>query len=229
MKLQEVLDAYRCCAESDLSPADQEVLALELDRLRRADWLSKALRTGDIAPDFVLPDAPGAGPRLTDLLHEGPVILKFYRGRWCAFCTLELRAYQRLLPEFRALGAELIALSPQNDEQMALNRERDHLRFPMITDADNAVARQFGITYEIGPEMRERYVAAGMDLSQMNASSTWSIPLPAVYLIAPDRRIAWSYVDPNYLQRAEPAALLEALRRLQLGASPLASPGAALR
>lgn len=217
MNLHDVLEAYRCCAQNDLSAADQEVLRVEIERLRRADWLETALRTGDYAPDFVLPDSPDGRLRLGDVLREGPVVLKFYRGRWCAFCTLELRAYQRLLPEFRALGAELIAFSPQNDDEMAFNRERDNLRFPMITDVDNRIARQFGITYEIGADVRDRYVAAGMDLSRTNAGSTWSIPLPAVYLIAQDRRIAYSFVDPNYLHRAEPATVLAELERLRRG------------
>lgn len=215
MRLNDVLDAYRCCAQDDLPESSRSMLQVELDRLRNAEWLVHALRTGDEAPDFVLPDSPAQGLRLGDLLREGPVVLKFYRGRWCAFCTLELRAYQRLLPEFRALGAEVIALSPQNEEETALNRERDRLQLHMITDAGNAIARQFGITYEVGADVRGMYEAAGLDLGRTNAASNWSIPLPAVYLIAPDRRIVYSFVDPNYLQRAEPETVLDELRRLQ--------------
>lgn len=217
MRLNDVLDAYRCCAQADLPETSRSMLQLELDRLRTADWLAGALRTGDQAPDFVLPDSPGRTLRLSDLLREGPVVLKFYRGRWCAFCTLELRAYQRLLPDFRSLGAEVIALSPQNEEETALNRERDRLQLHMITDAGNAIAREFGITYEIGADVRGLYESAGLDLGRTNAAGTWSIPLPAAYLVAPDRRIVYSFVEPDYLQRAEPETVLDELRRLQRG------------
>jgi len=215
MKLNELLDAYRCCTETDLPPAERSVLLHELDELRRAEWLGKSLRAGDLAPDFVLPDCAGAGARLGDALRDGPIVLKFYRGRWCPFCTLELRAYQRLLPEIRALGAELIALSPQNEQETAFNRDRDHLRFPMLTDVDNCIAGQFGITYEVTDELRRLYESTGMDLTRTNAASTWTVPLPAVYLIAQDRRITWSYVDPDYLHRAEPETVIAELRRLQ--------------
>ncbi len=215
MRLNDVLDAYRCCSQDDLPESSRSMLQVELDRLRNAEWLPDALRAGDQAPDFLLPDSPGQGLRLSDLLREGPVVLKFYRGRWCAFCTLELRAYQRLLPEFRALGAEVIALSPQNEAETMLNRERDRLQLHMITDTDNAIARQFGITYEVGADVRGLYEAAGLDLGRTNAAANWSIPLPAAYLIAPDRRIVYSFVDPNYLQRAEPETVLAELRSLQ--------------
>lgn len=215
MKLNEILDTYRCCTDIDLPAPERSALMLELDLLRRAEWLGKALRAGDVAPDFALPDCADAGMRLGDLLRDGPIVLKFYRGRWCPFCTLELRAYQRLLPEFRALGAELIALSPQNDQETAFNRDRDHLHFPMLTDVDNAIASQFGITYEVSDEVRRLLERAGLDLARTNAASGWTIPLPAVYLIGQDRRIAWAYVDPDYLHRAEPDAVLAELKRLR--------------
>lgn len=215
MKLKELLDAYRCCTGFDLPAPERSVLLHELDELRRAEWVGKALRAGDMAPDFELPDCAKRGARLSDALRDGPIVLKFYRGRWCPFCTLELRAYQRLLPEFRALGAELIALSPQSEQETSFNRDRDQLRFPMLTDVDNRIASRFGITYEVDEQVRQLYEAAGLDLTRTNAAPTWTIPLPAVYLIAQDRRIAWAYVDPDYLHRAEPETVLAELRKLQ--------------
>jgi len=215
MKLNEVLDAYRCCAGIDDPSSQRSVVLHELERLRGAAWLEKALRAGDVAPDFALPDSDEPQLHLSDLLRDGPIVLKFYRGRWCPFCTLELRAYQRRLPEFRALGAELLALSPQNEQETAYNRDRDRLGFPMLTDVGNRIARQFGIAYEVCDEVRGLLESFGMDLSATNAGSSWTIPLPAVYLIAQDRRIAWAHVDPDYLHRAEPETVLAELGRLQ--------------
>ena len=215
MKLNEVLDAYRCCAGIDDPSSQRSVVLHELERLRGAAWLEKALRAGDVAPDFALPDSDEPQLHLSDLLRDGPIVLKFYRGRWCPFCTLELRAYQRRLPEFPALGAELIALSPQNEKETAYNRDRDRLGFPMLTDVGNRIARQFGIAYEVCDEVRGLLESFGMDLSATNAGSSWTIPLPAVYLIAQDRRIAWAHVDPDYLHRAEPETVLAELERLR--------------
>ncbi|HEY0877543.1 MAG TPA: peroxiredoxin family protein, partial [Zeimonas sp.] len=149
MNLAPLLDTYWFWLESGLPDEARMALQQELDRLHAASWLQSALRAGDVAPDFALPDSPGGAVHLHDLLREGPVVLKFYRGRWCAFCTLELRAYARSLPAFRASGAEVIAVSPQTDEEAALHRERDRLPLHLLTDAHNDIARRFGIVYRV--------------------------------------------------------------------------------
>lgn len=217
MQLDELLDTYRRYRDSALPDAARAALQFDLDRLHAADWERSALRAGDQAPDVVLPDSPGGALRLSDVLQESAVVLKFYRGRWCAFCTLELRAYERLVPAFRTLGAELIALSPQNEDETALHRERDRLRLHMVTDARNEIARRFGIAYDLSDELRRQYEAYGIDLARINADGAASIPLPAVYVIDRDRRIAYARFDPDYRRRAEPQVVLEAVRRLQRG------------
>jgi peroxiredoxin len=215
MKLNELLDAYRATSTADQSQAVSAVFAHEARLLRAAMLRGTGPGNGGLAPDVVLPDSPDGRMRLSDLLRRGPLVLKFYRGRWCPFCTLELRAYQRALPEIEALGAKLLAVSPQNEHEVALNRERDRLDFPMVTDADNAIASRFGITYEVEPALRDIYRAAGIDFTRTNDASSWTLPLPATYVIDVDRRIAWSHVDPDYRRRAEPADVLHQLRLLR--------------
>ncbi len=215
MRLNDLLDLYRSYTPIDEPGSPFAVLLEELARLRSATWLRGALRAGDLAPDFALPDMPHPQLRLSELLRDGPVVLKFYRGRWCPFCALDLRALQRALPGLRRLGAELIALSPQSELETVFNRERDRLGFPMHADPGSAVARQFGIVYEVGDAVRRLYLAVGIDLADTQADASWTLPLPATYLIAPDRRIAWAHVDSDYLHRAEPAELLAELGRLR--------------
>ena len=217
MNLNDLLDAYRAYNTADQSAATAAVFAREQALLKSRDWRATALAAGQLAPDFALPDSPGGSVRLSDLLVDGPVVLKFYRGRWCPYCTLELRAYQRILPDIKALGARLLAISPQTEAEIAMNRERDALQFQMVTDPDNAIARQFGIVYDVEPDLRAMLEASGLDFTRVNDTVGWTLPLPAVYLIGRDRRIAWSYLDADYRRRAEPAEILCRLKALTAG------------
>ncbi|RPH41414.1 MAG: AhpC/TSA family protein [Burkholderiales bacterium] len=214
MTLNDLLDTYwRHAAER--SPALAAAVEREARALLASGRLERAMRVGDTAPDIVLPDASDGRVRLSDLLRTGPVVLAFYRGRWCTFCTLELRAWQRVLPDLRALGAHLIAVSPQDEHEISLMRERDRLELHMVSDADNGIARRFGIAHEIAPELREAYAQAGMVRPACGTASDWSLPLPAVYLIGTDGRVAEAWVDADWRHRAEPAEVVERVAALQ--------------
>lgn len=207
--LAALLDAYRGYAAAD--PATRAVFALEAASLRRAGRFRDRRRPGDAAPDMPLPAGTGDGARLSDLWRDGPLVLKFYRGRWCPFCTLDLRAWQRMLPELQRRGARMLAVTPQCEREIALTRERDRLRFPIVADRGNAIARAFGIAYEVAPEVRVLYERLGIDPAQVDVSGRWTLPLPAVFLIGRDGRIAWDHVDTDYRCRAEPC---DAIARL---------------
>jgi peroxiredoxin len=214
MTLCELLDTYwRHAAER--APAFAAAVEGEARARLASGLIGRAVRVGDMAPDFVLPDAADGRVRLSDLLRGGPVVVVFYRGRWCSFCTLELRAWQRVLPELRALGAQLIAVSPQDDRETALMRERDRLELHMVSDAGNAIARRFGVAHEVEPALRDAYAAAGMVRPPGVGSGDSSLPLPAVYLIASDGRVAWSHLDADWRRRAEPAEVVGRLAALR--------------
>lgn len=214
MTLNDLLDTYwRYAAER--APALAAAVDREARTLLASGRLERAVRVGDSAPDFVLPDASDGRVRLSDLLCSGPVVLAFYRGRWCSFCTLELRAWQRVLPDLRALGAQLIAVSPQDEYETALMRERDRLELQMVSDPGNEIARRFGIANEISPELRQAYAESGMARPACGSAPNWSLPLPAVYLIGTDGRVAWSHVDADWRRRAEPAEVVKRLAALR--------------
>jgi peroxiredoxin len=214
MTLNDLLDAYgRHAAER--APALAAAVERDARALLASGRLERAVRVGDRAPDVMLPDISDGRLRLSDLLCRGPVVLAFYRGRWCSFCTLELRAWQRVLPELRALGAQLLAVSPQDEHETALMRERDRLELHMVSDAGNVIARQFGVETEIAPELREAYAQAGMVRPACGTATDWSLPLPAVYLIGTDGRVAGAWVDADWRRRAEPAEVVERLAALQ--------------
>ncbi len=210
--LAALLDAYRRHA-AERAPGVAAALDGEARALAASGRLSRALAAGDRVPDLTLPDATDGRVRLPDLLRDGPLVLAFYLGRWCPFCTLELRAWQRALPGVRALGATLLAVSAQDDREVALTRERDRLEFRLVSDPDNRLARGFGIAYEVAPTVRDAYAASGMG-GRPDDDSAWTLPLPAVYLVGRDGRIAWAHVDPDWRRRAEPAEVVARLGTL---------------
>jgi peroxiredoxin len=185
------------------------------DSLRTPEILGRALREGDRAPNFRLPNAQGGSVELNALLRQGPVVLTFYRGQWCPYCNLELRAYQKLLPQLQALGASLIAVSPQTPDNSLSTAEKNELAYPVLSDAGLHVARTYGVAFDLPSELVELYQRQwNNDLVKWNGEGGWSLPIPATYVIGQDARIALAYVDPDYRDRLEPEAVLARLRTL---------------
>lgn len=196
--------------------ARQPQAAVDLIEQADADLIAsnivqKALKTGDKAPDFSLPDAAGRKISLNETLQHGPVILIFYRGGWCPYCNLELRAYQRSLPEIHQAGAQLIAVSPQTPDASLSTREKNALAFPVLSDTDNQVAIAFGILFDLPEYLAKLYARFGIDLPKVNNVKTWTLPLPATYVIGQDGTILKSFVETDYRIRMEPSEALAAL------------------
>lgn len=170
-----------------------------------------ALGVGDTAPDFELPDAAGGRIRLSDMLASGPVVLTFYRGSWCPYCNTELRALQAALPDVEAARARMIAVSPQTPDSSMTIVERQKLTFPVLSDAGNRVAREFGLVFRVGDDVREKYRAYGIDLARSNGDDSWELPVPATYVVAPDGTITYAFVEADYTRRASPDDVVAAL------------------
>ncbi|MBX9579037.1 MAG: AhpC/TSA family protein [Gemmataceae bacterium] len=192
-----------------------------LDSLTAARLAARAAKPGDRVPDFELPAAAGGSVRLSDRLAAGPVVLVFYRGGWCPYCNLHLNMLQRLLSEFRAAGATLVAVSPQDPDHSLTTAETNGLGFEVLSDPANQVARALGLVFPFSDELRTTYLGNGVDLPAFSGSARWELPMPGTFVIAPDGMVAAAWVDEDYRTRAEPAAVLAAVRRLPaLGATP---------
>jgi peroxiredoxin len=185
------------------------------DSLRTPEILGRALQEGDRAPNFRLPNAQGGSVELNAVLKRGPVMLAFYRGQWCPYCNLELRAYQKALPQLQALGASLIAVSPQTPDNSLSTVERNELAYPVLSDVGLHVARAYGVAFDLPTELVELYQRQwNNDLVKWNGEDGWSLPIPATYVIGEDARIVLAHVDPDYRERLEPEAVLARLRTL---------------
>lgn len=210
-QLRELQDAFSKQAPEEVL----RVMKKQADLLAHSGIAEQSLGVGAKAPAFELPNADGAIVRLDELLRLGPVILCFYRGGWCPYCNLELRALQQTLPEFERLGATLVAVSPATPDNSLISTEKHSLQFPVVSDRGNRVARQFGLVFTLSQELRTIYKQFGIEIPKHNGDEKYQLPIPATYLIDRDRIIRFAFVHTDYTQRAEPADLVAALRRLR--------------
>lgn len=194
-----------------LPPEQSQKLEEAARQLALSGIAERVLKAGDEAPDFTLPNAVGRPVNLEHVLAGGPVLVTFYRGIWCPYCSLQLRAYQKILPEIMRLGGSLIAISPQSPDQSQATLLKNFLMYEVLSDAGNQVARQFGLVYQVPEAIRPIYTSLGTDLPAYNGDESWELPIPGTFLIGPDRRILLSYADSDPRNRLEPAAIIEAL------------------
>src|SRR5579859_5354362 len=174
----------------------------------------RAKQVGDRAPQVRLPDQHGQPFDVADLLAKGPVIVTFYRGGWCPFCNFELKAYQELLPEIRAAGASLVAISPEKPDDSLSTAEKNALTFEVLSDVGQKVGRAFGLVYEFTEELKEAYQGFGLDIPARNgAPGEWALPVSATYVINSDGTIIYAYTDVDYRDRADPRDVLSVLKQ----------------
>jgi peroxiredoxin len=220
MSYKHKAEAYKAKAQESLG--DQfRVVTDDIDRVRSSGVLDHALKVNDSAPDFSLPDAFGHETSLKTLLKEGPVVISFYRGEWCPFCNLELHALQEALPKMHELGANLIAISPEKPDGGIIVTEKNKLTFPVLSDFNNTVARQFGIVFRIGDKLLDlsRTVFKN-DLALRNGEDSYELPVPATFVIDAHGIVRFAHVEVDYMTgRAEPEEVVAALEAL---AQPIA-------
>lgn len=208
MTFTEEAAAFIAKGAANPDPERAAVYAVAAESVAATDILATALGVGDAAPMFVLPDAHGSMVSLDTLLANGPVIVSFYRGSWCPFCNIELRALQHELETAQAAGVSLVAISPNvPDESLGLI-DKHQLTFPVLTDRNNEVARLFHLVYEMEQGLVEYYRDHDRDIASMNGSDVWELPVPATYVIDRAGIIRFAFVDLNHRVRAEPAEVV---------------------
>jgi len=214
MGLEEELAAFRAEFERTAPSGRAALYSAKIEELRGRFWLEDALAVGDEAPDFTLPDSRGRKVSLATVLRAGPAVVTFYRGGWCPYCNIQLRAYQRALPEIAAFGGQIIAISPQLPGGSLSVVEKNALEFDVLSDPGNAVGRSFGLVYALPEELRVAMRLNGKALPGINGDQSWELPLPATFVIAQDRRVALAYVDVDYRRRLAPEDIVATLRWL---------------
>jgi len=182
--------------------------------LRASGIEGLALKKSDNTPGVTLTNPNGQSISLAQLYERAPAIVIFYRGGWCPYCNLTLRAYQGLLPEIRAAGVNLVAITPELPDNTLNTAQKNELAFEVLSDPDLEAAAGFGLAFELPEDLAALYIKNGNDLRLINGTSRFSLPVPATYVIGRDGVIAYAHVDVDYRNRAEPNDALEAAKRL---------------
>jgi peroxiredoxin len=224
MTLQAKLDAFKAGFEAGKPPYNVPRSVIDTMRRATAELIAsgaadRALKVGDAAPLFSLRDPDGNTVSAAELLSAGPLIVSFYRGVWCPYCNMELQALQAALPDFEHEGAKVIAISPQTAVNSRKSTRENHLTFPILSDPNNAVAATFGLRFSLPDYLVDLYKSLKNDLPAFNGDSSWTLPMPGRFVIAPDRTIVYAEVNPDYTHRPEPADMLASLRKLARAAA----------
>lgn len=217
MTLQAKLDAFKADFEAGKPPYNVPYSVIETMHRATAELIAsgaaeRALKAGDKLPEFTLSDPDGRAVSSADLLSRGPLVISFYRGVWCPYCNMELQALEKCLPKFRELGASPIAISPQNPVNSRKSVRQNNLSFPILADPHNAVAEAFGLRFEMPDYLIDLYKSLKNDLPAFNGDASWTLPMPARYVVGQEGSILYAEVNPDYTRRPEPEDMLPALR-----------------
>jgi len=208
--LLEEIRAYQEQFRQKAPQEKQRLMAQATNELAASDG-AKGLAVGNEAPRFTLPNASGQSVSLEKLLQNGPVIVTFYRGGWCPYCNLELRAYQRELEKIEAKGATLVAISPETPDHSLSTQEKNDLAFQVLSDVDNVVARQFDLVFDMPDYLIDVYKTSGLDVAGHNGNEDWQLPKPATFIIQPSGKISFADVPDDYTKRTDPTAVIKLL------------------
>jgi peroxiredoxin len=212
LNLQDQLDEITANTRLLVQPERLEVSERAVIDLFQSGLENRILPVGAKAPEFALPDSTGPMVRSTDLLALGPLVIDFFRGRWCPYCVTELEAWRGLYPQLRELGALLVAISPQTVRQNDFMAGQHSLPFPLLSDAGCEVAEKFGLVYHV-PEYHQHYYRSILvNVPFVNGDETWRLPLPATYVVDRDGTIVFAEAYADFRVRPEPTEILDVLR-----------------
>ncbi|HEY2233310.1 MAG TPA: peroxiredoxin-like family protein [Candidatus Angelobacter sp.] len=211
MSLNEQLDSLTAKLRAMVPAERLAVVDRFAEELVKSGLADRALKIGDLAPAFELPDGDGMLWRSEDLLRSGPLVIVFYRGRWCAYCNAQLSALQEIHSQIADAGASLVAISPQTQKHSYMTRDMHKLRFPVLSDQGNQVAKKFGLVYRLSPELQAMYESIMTKLPGYNGDQSWELPLSATYVVQPDGNISYAHEDADWRQRPEPGGILKML------------------
>jgi peroxiredoxin len=212
ISLAQQLSDYKAASIKKSAPERTALMEGATADLKASGIEHTALQSGVNAPSVSLLDMTGHKVNLSDLWQKETLVVVFYRGGWCPYCNLELRAWQTHLDSLKQLGAGLVAISPQTADSSLSTAEKNQLQFTVLSDTNLEVAKAFGIAFEMPENLIDLYKSFGNDLSLVNGNGRWVLPLPATYVIGRDGKIIYAHVEADYRVRAEPADVLARIK-----------------
>jgi peroxiredoxin len=217
MSLQRILDAFKAKFDAGgpphyAPPWVHELIDRATDELIASGAAGRALKAGTNMPDFRLFDSSGVPVSSSDLLARGPLVVSFDRGVWCPYCNMVLRALEACVPEIERRGANVVAISPQTQANSRIAARENRVSFPILSDSRNQVAAAFGVRVKLPDDLIDLYRNFFKnDLAIINGDNSWTLPVPACFVMGQDGVIIYAKVNPDYTHRPDPRELLPAL------------------
>ena len=206
-QLDEITTHTRTLVQADRLAMSERLIA----DLYASGIEDRILPVGATAPEFSLFDASNRLVHSRDLLAIGPLVLTFFRGRWCPYCITELEAWRGLYARVRESGALIAAVSPQTVRQNEFLSIQHALAFPVLSDPGCAVASRFGLTYTVSPSHQQYYRSILVNIPLVNGDQSWQLPLPATYVLDQDGKVLFAAAHADFRVRPEPLEALESL------------------
>jgi peroxiredoxin len=210
--LRAIFAERKSLIEKYVPPEAQAVHQRVIAELKQRQLAAAILPVGARAPLFELQDHTGQEVSSSDLLARGPLVVCFIRGRWCPFCVTQMEAMNLILPQIEETGAAFVSISPQTVKQSYFMHDQHKLRFPLLFDVGNKIARAFGLTYRVPAAQEAIYRRAFVNLPLTNGDESWELPIPATYIIDRDGTVLYASGNEDYTERPEPGEIVQALQ-----------------
>lgn len=213
-KLIDEINKYRKDFSNTVPKEIQEKIQLAIEDLEKTQLSKDALKKGDKIKNFSLPNATGKEITLDNLLSSNDfLVINFYRGAWCPYCNLELKALQDIKKELKSLNAQLVAISPQTPDSSLTTKEKNEIDFEVLSDISNKVAKEFNLSYTLPITIVNLLKDTGRDLVEFNGNDDFTLPLAATYIVNKNKEIIYSFVKEDYRAREEPQTILDIIRK----------------
>ena len=215
MSLKSQIDAFEVQKKANIPSDILNLMDITTEKLIAEQFNQHALPAGTVFPNYSLPYSHGETVTLAQLLDKGPLVLRVYRGGWCPYCNLELRALNALKDEFAKHHVQLVAVSPQLPDHSLSTEQQNELAFTVLSDVENTLAKACGLVFTLDERLIPVYKKLGLDIPSANGDNSYELPLPATYVIDKDRTVQYAFAKEDYTLRAEPSDVLNVAKGLQ--------------
>lgn len=214
MSLQKRLDTLKKEFTANVPQDMLDVMNLETDKLIASDIVENAIKTGQHLPDGLLTAAKGQQVDIDQIIDGKPLVISFYRGGWCPYCNLELQGLQEIASKVQALGANIIAMTPESVAHAQETKEKNGVSFDIYSDQGSEYAKALGLVFTLPKSLQEIYLTFGIDVEKHNGESKFELPIPTTLIVKPNREVVYIFADGDYTKRSEPSKLLDVLSGL---------------
>ena len=210
--MTELLAEHNAKGSAKRAPEITAKMHAATENLAKSGIKDRTLKEGEKIPDFSLPNALGKPVSSADVLTGGPAVLNFYRGGWCPYCNIEMRALQERLSEIEDLGATVVAIAPELPTKAEATQAKNEVTYEVLSDVGNDLSRKFGLVFTLAEEIREVYQTMGIDVPDYNGDDSFELPIPATYVVGKDGTVLKAFANPDHTKRLDVEDILEVLR-----------------